>query len=287
MRTAVATHNTVVTQYIEADGVRFAYRRFGKPGGPPLVFTQHFRGSMDNFDPAITDPLAELNEIVLFDNRGVANTNGTARETVDDMAADAVTFVKALGLRDIALLGHSMGGEVAQMMVLQEPELVRSLILVGTGPRGGEGMPMQPSTAKLFGLTYERQDEMWLPIMFGSSESSQAAGRAWLERIRARTDRDADVSVETQLAHRKAANLWAVRNPDGFAYLKEIACPTLVVNGSDDIVIATVNSYILQQNIPNAKLVLYPDSNHGSQYEFHEDFVAEVRLFLSTNGPVA
>jgi pimeloyl-ACP methyl ester carboxylesterase len=193
-------------------------------------------------------------------------------------------FIDALGLSTVDLLGHSMGGEVAQMLALQRPKLVRRLILVGTGPRGGEGMAgLKPSTAELFAKQYERGDEMWLPIMFAPSQTSQAAARAYLERIRRRPDRDAPVSTEAGLAHRAAAGVWGRPNTDGFADLRRIAQPTLVVNGSDDIVIPTVNSFILQQHIPNAKLVLYPDSNHGAHYQFHEDFVAQVKLFL--DGP--
>jgi pimeloyl-ACP methyl ester carboxylesterase len=275
------THDTVPTQYVEADGIRFAYRRFGKAGKAPFVFVQHFRGTMDNHDSAITDALAIDREVILFTNRGVSSTNGVARDTVDDMARDTLTFIDALGLSEVVLLSHSMGGEVAQLCAIMRPEVVRQLILVGTGPKGGEGMPMSPSTGALFAITYERQDEMWLPIMFSPSEESQRAGRAWLLRTRARVDRDPDVSVETALAHREAANRWAVKYPDGYAYLSKIECPTLVVNGNDDIVVLTVNSYILEQSIPNARLVLYPDSNHGSHYQYHEDFVAQVGLFLN------
>jgi pimeloyl-ACP methyl ester carboxylesterase len=184
------THNSAPTEYVEADGVRFAYRRFGKPGNTPLVFIQHFRGNMDNFDPAITDPLATHREVVLFDNRGVANSNGTARETVDDMARDSGMFIDALGLREVDVVGHSMGGEVAQMLAIQRSDMVKRLVLVGTGPRGGEGMAaMKPATAELFAKEYERQDEMWLPIMFAPSEKSVAAGWQFLERIRARRGR--------------------------------------------------------------------------------------------------
>jgi pimeloyl-ACP methyl ester carboxylesterase len=282
MMNAIAwTHDTVSTQYVEADGVRFAYRRFGKAGKAPFVFVQHFRGTMDNHDSAITNALAIDREVILFNNRGVSSTNGVARDTVDDMARDTLTFIDALGLSHVVLLGHSMGGEVAQLCALMRPDVVERLILVGTGPKGGEGMPMSPSTGALFAITYEHQDEMWLPIMFSPSERSQQAGHAWLTRTRARKDRDPQVSVETGLAHREAANRWAIKYPDGYAYLNKIDCPTLVVNGKNDIVVLTVNSYILQQNLPNARLVLYPDSNHGSHYQYHEDFVEQVKLFLN------
>lgn len=275
------THDTAPDEYVEADGVRYAYRRFGKAGGTPVVFVQHFRGSMDNHDPAITDGLAASREVILFDNRGVAGTNGTARDSVDEMADDAASFVTALGLSEVDLLGHSMGGEVAQMTALQYPSLVRRLVLVGTGPRGGEGMQqMKPSTAELFAKTYERQDEMWIPIMFGPSPTSREAGWAYIERIRRREQRDAPVSTETATRHREAARKWGQPAPDGFAYLQRITCPALVVNGSNDVVIATINSFILQQHLPDAKLVIYPDSNHGSHYQFYDDFVKEVTRFL-------
>jgi pimeloyl-ACP methyl ester carboxylesterase len=282
--TTLYTHDTVPTTYVEADGVRFAYRRFGKTAKTPVVFIQHFRGTMDNHDPAITDALADEREIILFDNRGIGATSGIARETIDDMARDTALFIDALGLSTVDLLGHSMGGEVAQMVATQRSDLVRRLILVGTGPRGGEGMATpKPSTAELFAKQYERQDEMWLPIMFAPSETSQAAGRAYLERIRRRPDRDTPVSAEAAVAHSTAARVWGRPNVDGFASLRNIAQQTLVVNGSDDVVIPTVNSFILQQHMPNAKLVLYPDSNHGGHYQFHDDFVAQVKLFL--DGP--
>jgi pimeloyl-ACP methyl ester carboxylesterase len=282
--TDLYTHDTVSTAFVEADGARFAYRRFGRAEKTPVVFIQHFRGTMDNHDPAITDALAYDREVILFDNRGVAATNGVARETVDDMAHDTASFIDALGLSAVDLLGHSMGGEVAQALALQRHGLVRRLILVGTGPRGGEGMATQkPSTAELFAKQYQRPDEMWLPIMFAASEASEGAGRAYLERIRRRPDRDVPVSAEAAQAHGMAARTWGQLNADGYAELRSIAQPTLVVNGSDDIVIPTVNSFILQQNMPDAKLVLYPDSNHGAHYQFHEDFVAQAKLFL--DGP--
>jgi pimeloyl-ACP methyl ester carboxylesterase len=284
--TDLYAHDTVATTYVEAGGVRFAYRRFGRTDKTPVVFLQHFRGTMDNHDPAITDALAYDREIVLFDNRGVGATNGTARETVDDMARDTASFIDALGLSTVDVLGHSMGGEVAQMLALQRPDLVRRLILVGTGPRGGEGMAtLKPSTAELFATQYERQDEMWLQIMFAPSETSDGAGRAYLERIRRRPDRDAPVSAEAARAHSTAARAFGQLNADGYAELRRIAQPALIVNGSDDIVIPTVNSFILQQHMNNAKLVLYPDSNHGAHYQFHEDFVAQVKLFLDHPAP--
>jgi pimeloyl-ACP methyl ester carboxylesterase len=274
--------NSAPTGFVEADGTRFAYRRFGQPLGTPLVLLQHFMGNLDNYDPAITDALAMGREVILTDNAGVGLSTGTAPDTVAGMARDAASLIDALRLEHVDLFGFSMGGHVAQQMAVDRPELVRRLVLVGTGPRGGDGMDqLAPDVAPLFGKAYEPQDLMWLPIFFSPSEASQAAGRRFLERIRARTeDRDAPVSEATVAAHRAAAGEWGVAAPDSFDYLKGISQPALVVNGSNDIVVPTINSYILQQNLPNAELILFPDSNHGSHFQFTELFNRYVTDFV-------
>jgi pimeloyl-ACP methyl ester carboxylesterase len=278
------TSETAPTRFLEAGGIRFAYRRFGAAGGSraAVVFFNHFRGNLDTFDPAITGAFAADREVVLFDNAGVGQSDGPARDTVPGIAADAVTFLDALGLDQVDVLGHSMGGEWAQLVALDRPSLVRRLVLVGTGPRGGEGMSAQrPTTAALFAQRYERQDEMWLPIFFSPSQAGQQAGHRYLDRIRARRqDRDAPVSAETAQAHRAAAADWGQPAGGSFGYLEKISQPTLVVNGSDDIVIATVNSFILQQHLPDAELIVYPDSGHGAHFQYPERFVMETRFFL-------
>jgi pimeloyl-ACP methyl ester carboxylesterase len=283
MTTPAATHNTTPTRFVETNGIRFAYRRFGSGPKTPVVLTQHFRGNMDNFDPAITDALAADREVILFDNTGVGASTGPAKETVDQMAEDAAAFIGTLGLDQLDLIGHSMGGEVAQLVALNQAQMIRRLVLVGTGPRGGAGMNQRrPDTAEYFAAVIEPQDEMWLPIMFSLSGSGQAAGRAWLDRIRERADRDEPVSPETLKAHSQAAGAWGKPDNSDFGYLRSITQPTLVVNGSEDIVIATVNSYILQQHIPNASLILYPDSNHGSHFQYPELFTRHLKTFLDS-----
>jgi pimeloyl-ACP methyl ester carboxylesterase len=274
--------NTAPTRFAEVDGTRFAYRRFGDPIGTPMVLLQHFMGNLDNYDPAITDALALGREVILTDNAGVGLSTGAAPQTVAEMARDAASLIDALGLEHVDLFGFSMGGYVAQQIAVDRPELVRRLILVGTGPRGGEGMgQLAPDVAPLFGKAYDPQDLMWLPIFFSPSQDSQAAGRRFLERIRARTeDRDVPVSAATVAAHSAAAREWGAAAPGSFDYLRDIAHPTLVVNGSDDIVVPTVNSYILQQNLPNAELILFPDSNHGSHLQFTAQFNCYVTDFV-------
>jgi pimeloyl-ACP methyl ester carboxylesterase len=275
-------HNTAPTSFVDVGGTRFAYRRFGKPTGTPVVLLQHFMGNLDNYDSASTDALAMGREVILTDNAGVGLSTGTAPETVEGMAADAASLIDALGLQQVDLFGFSMGGFVAQQIAVDRPELLRRLILVGTGPRGGDGMgQLRPDVAPLFGKAYDPQDLMWLPIFFSSSEGSQAAGRRFLERIRTRTeDRDAPVSEATIAAHLAAAGEWGAASPGSFDYLRGISQPTLVVNGNDDIVVSTLNSYFLQQNLPNAELILFPDSNHGSHFQFADRFNRYATDFL-------
>ena len=275
------THNTVPTERITAgNGVDFAFRRFGSPSSTPLVLINHYRGNLDTFDPAVTDALAGGREIILFDNAGVASSTGEPKDSLEGMAADAEAFIDALGYIRVDLLGFSMGGQVAQQIVVDRPELVRKLILVGTGPRAGEGMEsMLPSTIELFVKEWDIADAIWGPVFFSGSEKGLAAADAYLDRTRARTDRDAPVSVDAANAHYVAAGGWG-RPGQSDDYLKEIAQPTLIVNGSNDIVIPTVNSYYMQQTIPNARLVLYPDSNHGSHFEYNRHFTSEVSYFL-------
>src|SRR5580693_5137098 len=275
------THDTAPTQYAEGGGIRFAYRRFGSPGRPPLVFFQHFMGSLDDHDPALSDAFAADREVILFDNAGVASSTGTVPDTIEAMARDAITFIDALGLNTIDLVGHSMGGFVAQEVTLARPDLVRRLVLVGTGPRGGEGIGARPAwVTELFTRKYERQEDMWLPILFAPSPASQAAGRAFIKRILARADRDAPVTGQSIAAQRAALAAYGAAKDPSYARLKGLRLPVLVVNGSNDIVIPTINSYILQQFLPDAELILYPDANHGSHFQYPELFVRHARIFL-------
>jgi pimeloyl-ACP methyl ester carboxylesterase len=280
---------TAPTQYAEADGTRFAYRRFGAGPGRPLLLVQFFMGNLDGFDPAVTDVLAAGREVILFDNAGVGLSTGTAPDTIAGMARDAGRLADALGLTPIDVFGHSMGGHVAQQLTIDRPGLVRRLVLAGTGPRGGEGMlERKPEISALFTAKHEPQDLMWLPIFFSPSAASQAAGRGYLDRIRRRAggDRDVPVSAATIGAHLAARAEWGGRRPDGFAYLQAITQPVLVASGHNDIIVPTVNSYLLQQNLPDAELVLYPDSGHGAHFQYPGRFTRQVTEFLDRpDGP--
>jgi len=280
------SHQTAPTQFVDAAGIRFAYRRFGKSGGVPLVFNIHFAGTMDHWDPAVTDGFARDREVILFDNAGISSSSGKVPTSIEEMAADAAAFVKALGLAEVDVLGFSLGGLVAQTLAITEPKLVRRLVLVGTGPRSGEGMAtLTPEAQEIFGASYEEPGDLWLRVHFTPSEQSQAAGRAFLKRFRLRSDgRDPDVGEEVAPAQLEALGKWGAPRETPYAYLKSLAQPTLIVNGGADVIIYTVNSFILQQNIPNAQLILYPDANHGSQYQYPELFVRHVSMFLDEQG---
>jgi pimeloyl-ACP methyl ester carboxylesterase len=277
------THQSAPTQYVTVNGIRFAYRRFGKAGAMPLVFNQHFTGTMDHWDPAVTDGLAQGHEVILFNNAGVSSTSGSVPTTFEEMGANAVAFIRALDLKKVDVLGFSIGGFVAQEITLQAPDLVRNLVLVGTGPRGGEGMAsLTPEAQEIFGRKYDIADEVWLSAFFTPSVASQAAGRRFLERFRARAKyRDPEVNETVAPAQIEAISKWGARSKGSFEYLKRIAQPTLVVNGHHDVIIYTINSFTLQQSIPNAQLILYPDANHGSQYQYPERFVRHLSMFLS------
>jgi pimeloyl-ACP methyl ester carboxylesterase len=277
------SHQTAPTQYVEANGVRFAYRRFGKTGGVPLVFNIHFTGTMDHWDPAVTDGIAQGREVVLFNNAGISSTSGEVPESIEEMAANAAAFIRALGLTQVDVLGFSMGGLIAQTLALAEPELVRRLILVGTGPRSGDSMEsLTPEAQEIFGASYAEPDHLWLRVHFSPSEASQAAGRKFLQRFRLRNEnRDPEANEKVAPAQLAALAKWGAPRENRYDYLHALTQPTLVVNGDNDVIIYSINSWILQQNIPNAQLIIYPDANHGSLYQYPERFVTHVTQFLS------
>ncbi|WP_158814584.1 alpha/beta fold hydrolase [Methylocapsa sp. S129] len=281
------THKTAPTQFVEAGGIRFAYRRFGKPGGAPLVFNMHYMGTMDHWDPAVTDGVAKEREVILFDNAGVSSSSGDVPGSIAEMGANAIAFIKAIGLEQVDVLGFSIGGLVAQEIAVQAPDLVRRLVLVGTGPRSGESMDTgTPEGKQIFGAAHEHPDDLWLRVHFTPSDASQAAGRQFLKRSQIRTkDRDPPVTEKASLAQRAAIAKWGAKREHAWDYLKDVKQPTLIVNGSNDVIIYTINSYILQQNLPNAQLVIYPDSAHGSLFQYPALFVADMTRFLNAEAP--
>jgi pimeloyl-ACP methyl ester carboxylesterase len=273
-----ATHHDTPTQFVEAKGIRFVYRRFGKAGGVPIVFNQHFRGSLDYWDPAVTDGLGLTREVILFDNAGVAASSGEVPTSFQEMGANAIAFIRALGLSKVDVLGFSIGGMVAQEIALQAPDLVRKLILVGTGPRGADMSTSR--SGEIFAGTYDPPEHLWLAVHFSPSATSRAAGLAFLERKLKRTDRDVEVSDTAAGRQLEAVGAYIAGGESAQGQLAELRLPTLIVQGSNDVIIPTINSYVLQQKLPNAQLIIYPDANHGSFYQYPELFVAHATLFL-------
>jgi pimeloyl-ACP methyl ester carboxylesterase len=270
---------TVPTRFVEAGGIRFAYRRWGKSGGPPLVFLNYFSGNLDDWDPQVTDGLADDYDVILFDNAGVGSSGGETPGTVSDMARHALAFSDALGLNKFSVIGFSLGGMIAQQLALDHPDRVNRIMLLGTGPRGGEGMTFTELSAE------ERADpdRFLLAAFFSPTDASQAAGRAYLKRLAARTrDRDLPVSTKAAEAQLHAIREWgAVPSTDRYATLPKIKHPTLVVHGTKDVVVRPVNACILAEHLPDALLIMYPDSSHGAQYQHAELFLKHAKLFLS------
>src|ERR1700726_2170980 len=207
----IHTHQTAPTQFVEAKGIRFAYRRFGKTGGMPIVFNQHYIGTMDYWDPMVTDGLARDREVILFNNAGVSSSSGEVPTTFEQMAANAIAFIKALGLNQVDLFGFSIGGMVVQEIVLQAPDLVRRLIVDGAGPRGGQGMELiAEATDRLFGVhPKDPPESVWLAVKFSPSAAGQAAGREDLKRTHHRQEgRDPQVNDKRAPAQVKAIRNW-------------------------------------------------------------------------------
>ena len=218
--------------------------------------------------------------MILFNNAGVSSSSGEVPASIQEMGANAIAFIKALGLPKVDVLGFSIGGMVAQEIAAQAPDLVRRLVLVGTGPRGADMSTSR--SAEIFAGAYDPPEHLWLAVHFSPSPSGRAAGLAFLQRKLLRQDRDPEVSEEAATAQREAITKYYAPAESVLDYLKQILQPTLIVQGSNDVIVPTVNSYILQQNLPNAELIVYPVANHGSFYQYPELFVSDTDQFLTS-----
>lgn len=277
------THLTAPTRWVELNGDQFAYRRWGNTATdqPPLFFFQHFRGGMDHWDPLMTDGLAAGREVILFNGRGVASSTGTPRTRIEDMADDAAAVIRALGLSQVDVLGFSLGGFQALDLTWRHPTLVRKLMLLGTGPRGGDpDMEQQvlttaPRPVPVF--------EDFLYLFFGRSVQAKQAAREFWERRHQRADQDPPSSPEVAKAQIEANMLYLPRlsEDDPFAYLRSIRQPTFILNGVNDVMVPTVNSFYMARNLPNAQLFIYPDSGHAAQCQNPQRFLHHAVYFLS------
>jgi pimeloyl-ACP methyl ester carboxylesterase len=291
MSTAWTIGNTSApTQFLQAGDETYAYRRFGSGPGLPLLFLQHFTGTLDNWDPAVTDPLASGREVILFESAGIGRSTGKVPDTMASMAKHAFAFLDGLKLTSCDVLGYSLGGMVSQQMAMERPSIFRRMILVGTAPRGGEDIMHldKPSLAKHFGNPKLQGYAILQKIFFAPTESSQEAGAAFIERLSQRTDDREPVSgPSVAQAQMVAFRDWETYTGQRFADLKNISHPTLIVNGVHDEMIPVRNSYWLSENLPNAVLLTYPDSGHGSLFQFHESFTRQAAAFLASDSRFA
>lgn len=269
-------HNTTLTKYIEVNGTRFAYRTFGKHGDIPLIFLQHFTGNMDDWDPLVSDGLAETRPVVLFNNKGVGSTSGRTPDNIAEMASAAIDFITALGYSKVDLLAYSIGGFIGQQILIDRPELVRKVILVGTAPRGGIGVDQFQG----YITDAVRRDEPFLYLFFTPTENSRKAGRASAKRMAERTDRDRRYTSEMFWNQIKAIVDWGLMK-DQDDYLEKITHPVLIVNGRRDEMMFAENSYTMFRLMPNARLSLYPDAAHGSLFQYPALFVEQASFFLN------
>ena len=278
-------HETALTQFQDVGDVRLAYRKFGKEGAPPLVCLQHFTGTMNNWDPVHTNRLSQDRPVVLVDYRGVGRSSGETPDSMRGMARDIVAFIQTLGAEAVDLFGFSLGGMVAQQIALDAPKLVRRIILAGTGPSGGEGMDtFSPQVQEIVGRPNSTAAERMLELFFSPTATSQAAGKAWLARIAARqNDREPEATPQVAAGQLAALAKWGQVTGERYSDLKKITQRTLVVNGNNDIMVPSVNSFILQQNLPDARLMLYPDSGHGSHFQFPQEFAEAAARFLAAD----
>lgn len=268
---------TARTEHLSLGDVRFAFRRLGLTTRTPLVLLQHFTGKMEAWDPAVVNSLAETQPIIAFNNLGIGTSTGRTPDTVEQMAADAESFVRCLGLPKVDLLGFSLGGMIAQVLAGLHPRLIRKVIIAGAAPRGGE----EHLLAVVEEAFARGAPDVRLPLFFTPSEESQRAGRAFVARASARKeDRDPDSNDDVSGPQAKAIIGWCARNDEGEATLRAISQPALIVHGSDDSMFPSINAYNMFKATRNAQLMLYPDSGHGALFQYPERFVAHCRTFL-------
>jgi pimeloyl-ACP methyl ester carboxylesterase len=274
------SYSDALTQVITAAGTRFAYREVGPRGDTPLVLLNHWGAALDNFDPRIIDGLATRHHIIAVDYRGIGASGGSAPLTIDEMARDAIALIRALGQSSVYLMGFSLGGMVAQDVVLKAPDLVRKLILTGTGPAGGEGISKVGAVSLpliLKGIFTFRDPRTYL--FFTSTANGRNAAKAFIARTKERkTGRDKGPTPRAFLRQLKAIHAWGRQLPQD---LTRIRIPVLVANGENDIMVPTLNSHDMARRIPGAELVIYPDAGHGGIFQYHAQFVPTALAFLA------
>lgn len=280
-------NDPVITSYakapsrtVSAGGVSYAYRELGPKGGVPVVFFVHLAATLDNWDPRIIDPIAKNRHVITFNNQGVGASTGQVPDSIEAMAEDAYTFIKALGHEKIDVFSFSLGGMVAQALVARHPELVRKLVLTGTGPKGGKNMHKVIGTTyyDIFRAALTRSDAKEF-LFFNRDAAGKQAGKAFVKRLEERTaDRDAPITIKAFQTQLKAIKKWGLGTP---ADLSKITQPTLIANGDNDRMVPSVLSEDLHRRINGSELIIYPGSGHGGIFQFHDRFAPVAVDFLA------
>jgi pimeloyl-ACP methyl ester carboxylesterase len=277
--TVSTTYKHAQTNTVDVGGVKFAYRQLGADTGMPVIFLNHLGAVLDNWDPRVVDGIAARRRVITFDNRGIGASQGSTPDSVEAMARDAVAFIRALSFEQVDLLGFSLGGFIAQVIAQEEPQLVRKIVLAGTGPAGGEGIDKVTSVTirdMIKGALTFKDPKYYL--FFTRTSNGRIAARQFLERLKERTDnRDRSISLTAFRTQLKAIHAWGRQEPSDLTGIQQ---PVLVVNGEADRMVPSSNSVDLARRLPKAKLILYRDAGHGGIFQYHEEFVKEVLEFL-------
>ena len=275
----MATFKTAETKSIKVNGTKFVYREIGNKTGVPVILLHHLTAVLEDWDPRVVDGLATSHHVIIFDNRGVGSSEGATPSSVEAMADDAVAFIRALGLRQVDLLGFSLGGFIAQTILQRHPELVRKAVLAGTGPAGGEGISNIGSVLQTaFKKAAEAGKHPKHFLFFTQTPEGQAAGDQFLSRLGERTEhRDTPVKDETVGAQIAAIVAWGQGDGSGLGLVRH---PVLVANGDNDVMVPTINSFALTSKLTNAQLSIFPNAGHGGIFQYHDTFVKQVLEFL-------
>jgi pimeloyl-ACP methyl ester carboxylesterase len=275
----VTSYKNAPTRTITAGGTTYAYRELGPKGGIPVVFFVHLAATLDNWDPRIIDPIAKNRHVIAFDNKGVGASTGQVPDSIEAMADDAYTFIKALGFDKIDIFSFSLGGFIAQALVVKHPEFVRKLVLTGTGPKGGNDIDKVAGTTywDMLRATLTRSDPKEF-LFFNRNAAGKAAAKAFVKRLQERTvDRDAPIKVKAFQTQLKAIKKWGRGTPDD---LSKLTHPTLIANGDNDRMVPSVLSEDLHRRIKGSELIIYPDSGHGGIFQFQDKFAPAAIEFL-------
>jgi len=277
----IYTYATVPTQFVEANGIKFAYRSYGKQGDIPVIYFNHLTANLDNCDPRIMDAIAAKRTIISFDYRGIGGTNGRQGESLADMAKDGIAFINALGYKQVDIVAFSMGGFITQEILLVEPQLVRKAVLAGTGPRGGAGIPdvVGRTYSDIFKKIFSFRDPKFY-LFFNQNKIGKTAARDFLSRLKERKEnRDKKVALYALKKQLKAIKDWGNAQPMALSVFK---LPVLIANGDNDRMVPSPLSNDMAKHFPNAEpVIIYPNSGHGGIFQFHEEFIPKLIAFLA------